>query len=382
MDKARAKTLASAIKDEAKRLGFCLVGITTPDPPDHIDVLENWLAKGHHAGMAYMSADRARQRRSDPRLILPECQAIIVLAANYLPNTTTPEQRNQPFQIATYALGDDYHYVLPERMERLVGFIQDQTGREIRYRIYTDTGPILERELAQRAGLGWIGKNTCLIHPQLGSHFLLAEILVDIPLPVDDAFPHDRCGTCTRCIEACPTRCILPDRTIDSRKCISYWTIEAKDAIPIDIRPEISNWLFGCDICQQVCPYNNAFARPTNDSAFQIRPSLENLELEHFLRLPPQDWKKLFQGSPLIRPRRRGLMRNAAVVAGNTQATNLVPQLTHLLQQDPEALVRSHAAWALGRIGSPKALAALRDSRSQERVEAVVEEIIAALETQ
>jgi epoxyqueuosine reductase len=380
MDNTSSNTLASEIKQEAFCLGFSLVGITTPDPPANFGIYETWLSQGHHAGMAYMDTERARQRRSDPRLILPECQAIISLAVNYLPITTMRDREAAEFQVAAYALGDDYHDVLPKRMKRIVEFIQDRVGREVRHKIYTDTGPLLERELAQRAGLGWIGKNSCLIHPQSGSYFLLGEILLDVPLPPDEPFSHDRCGTCTRCIDACPTQCILPNRTVDSRRCISYWTIEARNAIPPELRPLHADWLFGCDICQQVCPYNNTFAKPSEESAFQLRSSLESASLEHILNLEAQNWRGDFKGSPLLRAKRRGLLRNAAVVAGNRQDEKYVNRLTTLLEQDPEPLVRAHAAWALGRIRSIKALESLQAARSNEESPEVIEEIEAALQ--
>lgn len=379
MDNTSSNALASEIKQEALRLGFNLVGITTPDPPANISIYEAWLSQGHHAGMAYMSSERARRRRSDPRLILPECQAIIAVAVNYLPRTTLRNRNAPEFQIAAYALGDDYHDVLPKRMKRIVEFIQDSVGRDVQHKIYTDTGPLLERELAQRAGLGWIGKNSCLIHPRSGSYFLLGEILLDVPLPPDMPFSHDRCGNCTRCIDACPTQCILPNRTVDSRKCISYWTIEAKNAIPHELRPLHADWIFGCDICQQVCPYNISFAKPSQAPAFQPRSSLEAATLDHMLNLDSQNLRKDFKGSPLLRSKRRGLLRNAAVVAGNSGDRRYVTRLISLLEQDSEPLVRAHAAWALGRIRSPKALDRLRAARSNEGSPEVIEEIEAAL---
>jgi epoxyqueuosine reductase len=380
MDKTSSNALASEIKQEAFRLGFNLVGITTPDPPANIAIFEAWLSQGHHADMGYMSSERARRKRSDPRLILPECRAIIALAMNYLPSSTMPDREAREFQIAAYALGDDYHDLLPQRMKRLVEFIADCIGREVHHKIYTDTGPLLERELAQRAGLGWIGKNSCLIHPQTGSYFVLGEILLDVPLPPDLPFMHDRCGTCTRCIDACPTECILPNRTVDSRKCISYWTIEAKNAIPPELRPLHADWIFGCDICQQVCPYNNTFAKSSEAPAFQLRSSLEAATLDDMLTLDSQNWRRDFKGSPLLRAKRRGLLRNAAVVAGNTGERKYVTRLTSLLEQDPEPLVRAHATWALGRIGSTEALDRLRAARSNERSPEVIEEIEAALQ--
>src|SRR5512139_3833352 len=182
-------------------------------------------------------------------------------------------------RVAAYAWGEDYHTVLTERLQQLVVFIETHLGSPFPYRIYTDTGPLLERELAQRAGLGWIGKNTCLINPQAGSYFLLGEVLLGVALEPDAPFIADRCGSCTRCLEACPTGCILPDRTIDARRCISYLTIELKGIIPVELRPAIGNWVFGCDICQEVCPWNQRFARTQGEAAFTARPGLSTPRL-------------------------------------------------------------------------------------------------------
>ncbi len=250
--------LEQIIKDKARQLGFFLTGVTTPEPPPHYATFENWLAQGHHGTMNYLETDRSRSRRTNPREILPECKSILVLATPYSPSLPMGEGvgvRNRT-RIASYARGEDYHNVLPARMKELVQFIEEQVGGPIKNRCYTDTGPILERDLAQRAGIGWIGKNTCLINPKQGSYFLLSEIFLDLALEPDPPFITDHCGTCTRCIEACPTDCILPDRTLDARRCISYLTIELKDDIPTELREKMGDWVFGCDICQMVCPWN------------------------------------------------------------------------------------------------------------------------------
>ncbi|MBI3739378.1 MAG: tRNA epoxyqueuosine(34) reductase QueG, partial [Chloroflexi bacterium] len=244
--------LKQAIQNEARRLGFILAGVTTPDPPPHLSVFEDWLAQGRHASMDYLVDERARLRRADPGLILPNCKSILVLATPYdspLPElgksaVLRGEGQGMRGKIAAYAWGDDYHLVLSERLQALVKFIEEQVGHPVANRWYTDTGPILERDLAQRAGLGWIGKNTCLINPRLGSYFLLAEIFLDLELEPDPPFITDQCGTCTRCIEACPTNCILEDRTIDAGRCISYLTIELKDDIPAELRPLMDDWVF------------------------------------------------------------------------------------------------------------------------------------------
>ena len=244
--------LKEKIKVKAQELGFILAGVTTPDPPPHYSTFEHWLAQGRHGTMEYLATERSRARRANPREIMPTCKSILVLATPYSPPFA--ESLPERGKIAAYAWGKDYHDILPERMKELVRFIEEQVGYPVDNRWYTDTGPILERDLAQRAGIGWIGKNTCLIHPKRGSYFLLSEILLDLALEPDPPFVTDHCGTCTRCIAACPTDCILPDRTIDATRCISYLTIELKNAIPLELRDNIGTWVFGCDICQMVCP--------------------------------------------------------------------------------------------------------------------------------
>jgi epoxyqueuosine reductase len=379
MTNLNPQDLTARVKAEARRLGFDLVGVTEPTPPPHLDVYHQWLDAGRHGGMAYLANERAVHMRSDPRLILPECQSILVTAVNYFPEDPPHKIENAP-HVAVYALGDDYHEVLIERLKQLMAFIETQVDRPVPHRMYTDTGPLLEREFAQRSGLGWIGKNTCLIHPSRGSYLLLAELLLGIQLEPDAPFESDRCGTCTRCIDACPTSCILPDRTIDARLCISYLTIEHKGVIPHELRENIGDWLFGCDICQQVCPWNR-FAQPTKDPTFQPRSFLKPPDLERFLNLAPDSWREPLRGSPLLRPRRRGLLRNAAIVAGNNCDHAAIPQLTELLLHDPEPLVRGDAAWALGRIGSEGALTALRNAKETVIEPSVLTEIEAALDS-
>ena len=257
---------------ESARLGFMNLGVTTPEPPGHYAVYERWLKNGLHAEMAYLATDRARQRRRDPSQILQGCLSILMLAVPYSP---APEIDEPPpgeglyGRVASYAWGDDYHNVLPEKLDALVASIESFLGRAISNHWYTDTGPILERDLAQRAGLGWIGKNTCLIDPKRGSYFLLAEVFLDLDLEPDPPFSADRCGTCTRCLDSCPTGCILPDRTIDSGRCISYLTIELKGGIPRDMRHQMGDWVFGLqdnDGCWRGRYYLSMWLSNKNDS--------------------------------------------------------------------------------------------------------------------
>jgi epoxyqueuosine reductase len=358
MDIEMPKNLANWIKLQAHTLGFTLVGITSPDPPAHLEVYQAWIEAGRHAGMDYLAREDAIAKRGDPRLILPDCQSILVLGTTY-PTHTGEIFSNSGFRIATYALGTDYHSVFNERCTAMIQAIETHLGSDFPHRFYTDTGPLLERELAQRAGLGWIGKNTCLIHPKHGSYFLLAEILLGLNLQPDLPFTPDHCGSCTRCIDACPTHCILPDRTLDASRCISYLTIEHKGSISNDVRPLLGDWLFGCDICQQVCPWNIRFSKQNADPAFQLRPALQDAQLGDFLRLASGSWRISLRDSPLERPRRRGLVRNAAVVAGNQADPGLIADLTYVLHHDPEPLARAHAAWALGQYDSPQIRALL-----------------------
>jgi epoxyqueuosine reductase len=342
--------LKQAIQEKARQLGFVLAGVTTPEPPAHLSTFENWLAQGRHGSMHYLATERSRARRADPRQILPGCKSILVLATPYSPSPFRGEGPGERGQIAAYAHGQDYHDVLPARMQELVRFIEDQAGAPVQNRWYTDTGPLLERDLAQRAGLGWTGKNTCLIHPRHGSYFLLSEILLSLELEPDPPFSTDHCGTCRRCIEACPTDCILPDRTLDARRCISYLTIELKDDIPTELRAKVGSWVFGCDICQQVCPWNR-FAGP-GDPAFEGDPSspprtLPPLTAE--LLLPREEFNRRFKGSPVKRARRRGYLRNVAVALGNTGDLRALPVLQQALD-DEEPLVREHAGWAIQEI--------------------------------
>ena len=338
--------LKQSIKDKARQLGFFLAGVTTPEPPLHYSTFEHWLAQGRHGTMDYLATDRSRSRRADPQEILPECKSILVLATPYQPLSPSRKGVSEgQGELASYARGADYHDILPSRMKELVQFIEEQAGHPVRSRWYTDTGPILERDLAQRAGLGWIGKNTCLIHPKQGSYFLLSEIFLDLELEPDAPFVTDHCGTCRLCIEACPTDCILPDRTLDARRCISYLTIELKDDIPVELREKMDNWIFGCDICQMVCPWNR-FA-PEGDPAFAEKGPLPSLTDE--LTLTPQTFNQRFKRTPIQRPKRRGYLRNVAVALGNTGDMHALPVLQNALNDD-EPMVREHAQWAIEQI--------------------------------
>ncbi|MBI5945045.1 MAG: tRNA epoxyqueuosine(34) reductase QueG [Chloroflexi bacterium] len=352
--------LKQAIKEKARQLGFILAGVTSCEPPAHYGVFEEWLAANKHGMMNYLAEERSRARRADPKQILPECESILVLGIPYSFHRQERKEKNiknlsglselrgskkDSFQISSYALGDDYHDIIPPRLKLIVEFIEEQLGHTIPNRYYTDTGPLLERELAQRAGLGWIGKNSMLIHPKVGSTFFLAEILLGIELEPDDTLVTDHCGKCTRCLEACPTQCILPNRTLDARRCISYLTIELKDDIPEELRPLMGDWIFGCDICQQVCPWNR-FSAPA-DSAFETKIPLPVLTSD--LTLTSVEFNQRFKMSPLKRAKRRGYLRNLAVAIGNNGDETDIPVLEQAMQ-DAEPMIRDHAQWAVKNI--------------------------------
>ncbi len=296
--------------------------------------------------MDYLASERSRSRRADPSLILPGCKSILVLAIPYQSvKSSTFNFQLSTFNIASYALGDDYHDIILPRLKEIVQFIEEQVGHPVQNRYYTDTGPVLERELAQRAGLGWVGKNSMLINPQAGSTFLLAEIFLNIKLEQDQSFSTYHCGTCTRCIEACPTECILPDRTINSHRCISYLTIENKGAIPEDLREPIGSWVFGCDIWQQVCPWNR-FSLPADPA---LEPSIPLPVRAGDLTLTSSEFNQRFKRSPIKRAKRRGYLRNLAVAVGNGGNENDLPLLEESTKDDEE-LIREHAEWAVSEI--------------------------------
>ena len=375
--------LKTEILAEAKRLGFLLAGVSHPGPSDSYQRYVDWLGAGRHGEMAYMASERARQRRSDPRFILPEVKSILVLGLSYQAPLDTRREPGQvqPGKVAAYAAGEDYHHTIPHLLEKIVLFTQERTGQPVIWRGYTDTGPILERELAQRAGLGWIGKNSCLISPQYGSYFLLAEILWDIYLEPDPALGHDYCGSCTRCIEACPTNCILPDRTLDARRCISYLTIEKKGEVPPELRSLTGDWVFGCDICQQVCPWNVRFAPDRPETNFPGPPEAQRVDLPGELSLSPQAFNQKYRHSPIQRARRRGHLRNICLALGNQANPDSIPHLRVAILSEPESLVRAHAAWALGQSGGQEAHDALVAALQTETDPQVLAEIQDALKS-
>ncbi|MBI5051920.1 MAG: tRNA epoxyqueuosine(34) reductase QueG [Chloroflexi bacterium] len=304
---------------------------------------ENWIADDMHGEMHYMATDRARERRANPKLILPECKSIIVVAFPY-PNPSGRTHRENPKglgRVAAYARGDDYHDIIPPKLAQLIQWLESETGKKIAHKIYTDTGPILERELAQRAGLGWIGKNTMLINSKAGSFFLLGEVLIDLDLTPDEPFKTDQCGTCSRCIDSCPTEAILENRILDAGKCISYLTIEAKGSIPEELRSNMSDWVFGCDVCQAVCPWNRFAPQEIRPEGFS-KP-FGSIELLNEISLTPHE----FKNSPIKRSKRRGYLRNVAVALGNCNDPTVTPTLEKRASEESDVVVKESLEWAI-----------------------------------
>ena len=347
-------TIEALIKAQAYGLGFDLAGITALGPVATAHAFDDWLARGYAGEMAYMA--RTADKRRDSRLPIERATRAIVVAMDY-----GGAEPSGP--VARYARGDDYHRVMVDRLTALHEWIEQHVGHAIPGKPYVDTGPLLERDLARRAGLGWFGKNTTLISPRAGSFFFLGALLVDLELEPDAPFASDHCGTCRRCLDACPTGALVEPRVLDSTKCISYLTIELKGEIPIGLRAQIGELVYGCDICQDVCPWNQKFARSLREPAFVARAAIAGKDARtmacDFLGMDVEAFRLAFKGSPMKRAKLRGLKRNSSVVLGNTGAIAHVPVLAGALE-DSDALVRSHAASALGRIGGAAAAAALR----------------------
>ena len=372
----RPSSLTRLLREKANELGFDLVGAIPVSRSTTIDIYNAWLKKGYAGSMAYL--ERHAELKEDPRQLLPETMSLLALGFNYK-TVDPPEQAQNPDIgcISRYAWGDDYHEIIRTKLRVLENYICQELNAGNLSRSFVDSGPVLEREIAQRAGLGWIGKHSNLINMEKGSWFFLAELLVDVPLETNLPFTRVDCGTCTICIDACPTEAIIADRTLDARLCISYLTIELKGAIPVELRPKMSNMIFGCDICQEVCPWNQN-ASKSSESGLRPRPENVAPELIELMKLDQSAFKKRFHKSPIKRTKRRGLLRNVAVALGNWAHESAIPALS-LGLQDPEPLVRSHAAWALGRISASQAKINLKAAKTTEKDPSVLEEIEAAL---
>jgi len=334
-------TLTGVVKARARELGFDRVAVGPATRPPHAEAFEAWIDAGHAGTMAYLA--RGRADRLDPSRLLPGARSVVAVALSYKPAVDDPSWRC----VAAYARGRDYHEVMRERLATLADALADAAGAGTTARVAVDTSAVLERDLAARAGLGWIGKNTNLLAPDLGSLFFIGIVLTTAALAFDDALP-DRCGTCTACLDACPTRAFVGPYVLDARRCISYLTIEHRGDVDDALRDGVGEWLFGCDVCQDVCPWN-AKAQATREPAFAPASPLESPAA--LLELTPEAFRARFRGSAMTRAKRAGLLRNAALVLGNRRDREAVPALTRALDDD-DATVREAAAWALSRIAA------------------------------
>ena len=342
--------MKAALQARARALGFDDCRVTTAAPPEHARQFEQWLAENQHGEMTWLARNAAK--RIDPQKILPGAKSILTLAASYGAGTHSALRTPRSGIVARYARHTDYHDVLAGPLQQLAGFIDSLGGPGTRSLWYADTGPLLERDLAQRAGLGFTGKHTNLISRRLGNWIFLAEILTTLELP-PDAPEKNRCGTCVRCLDACPTRAITAPFQLDARRCISYLTIELKGSIPLEFRPAIGNRIYGCDDCLAVCPWNK-FARDGSLMKPHAREGLATPDLLELLALDDAGFKKKFAGTPMLRTKRRGLLRNVGVALGNVGDASALPPLDRAAH-DPEPVIAEHARWAIAEIERRKA---------------------------
>jgi epoxyqueuosine reductase len=338
-----SSSLEVRLKEQAGRLGFDLAGIAPAAEADDFPQLRAWLERGFAGDMDYLH--RHAEAHRHPASVLPEVRSVIMVALNYKP--ADEELAESTARIARYARGADYHDVLRQRLRALLAWLQGEIPG-CRGRGVVDTAPLLERDFARRAGLGWIGKNTMLLNKRLGSYFFLGALLVDVELQSDAPHETSHCGTCTACLEACPTGAFVGPGQLDARRCISYLTIELRGSVPEELRPQVGDWLFGCDVCQEVCPWNRK-GPAGSEPALQARAELLALDPAELLGLSDDEFRRRFRGTALMRAKRRGLLRNAALVLGNRGDPDALPALRRALH-DAEPLVRDAAQWAIERI--------------------------------
>lgn len=335
--------LVAQVKSWAAELGFDACRIARAQEATHAASFRDWLASGQHGGMAWL--ERTPERRCDPRQVLPACQSVISLAVNYFPgDAPLPDRHRGGYRIARYAWNDDYHGLIESRLREFDLKLQSLGGVQ---KPYVDTGPVLERDFASDAGLGWNGKSTVQIHPRLGTWFLLAEILTTLQLAPDNPL-GDRCGKCTRCLAACPTQAITAPHQLDARRCISYLTIEHRGPIPLEFRAAIGDRIYGCDSCLEACPWNR-FAQQARELTFHARPAIFEKRLRDFLDLDEAAFRALFAQSPVKRLKRPRFLRNVCVALGNSGTPDDLPALTRAAA-DPDQLVSEHACWAIQKI--------------------------------
>ena len=368
------------LEEKAQAAGFDLVGVTGADPlRKGGERLTEWQEAGMAADMGFMH--RPAGLLADPKRLQKSARSVVSLGVSYYPGDHPPNETGG--RVARYAWGEDYHVVIKERLKALRAELEEALGCRIKARAFTDAVPLLERSAAQHAGLGFFGRNSCLINGRIGSYFFIADLIVDLDLE-PDVEGTGTCGRCERCMKGCPTGAIKAPGVVDARLCISYLTIENKGEIPRELRKQVGDWAFGCDVCQEVCPYNKRKATVSSWPEFS-----EGSGAGPYLGLPEvlgirddEEFEARFAGTPLTRPGRAGLLRNCCVAAGNLRLGETVPALIACLAEDESALVRGHAAWALGEIGGEAATAALEEALGGETDPFCLEEIRLVLESE
>ncbi len=344
-------TLAQALKQQAQELGFADCAITLPDASQEADRLQRWLDAGYQGSMDYLNQNV--DKRLDPTLLVPGTRRIIMLRMDYLPAETpiTGILRNpDKAYVARYTLGRDYHKLIRKRLKQLGQWLDSQVDDvEVRFRPFVDSAPVLERPLARNAGLGWIGKHTLLLNRQAGSWFLLGELFIDLPLPIDPPETESHCGRCSACIDICPTQAFPEPGVLDARRCISYLTIEYRGSIPLELRPLMGNRIFGCDDCQLICPWNR-FAKRSDEPDFQPRHNLDQVELLELFEWDEATFLKRTEGSAIRRTGYEGWQRNLAVALGNGRGGEQVMAALRARRATSSELVQEHIDWALARL--------------------------------
>ncbi len=318
-----AYQIKQAIKTEVLRLGFLLNGVTTPAPIQGFECYEGWIRSGYHAEMHYLASDSALAKRHNPSLVFPTVKSILILGIPYPP----PQSIGQS-TIGAYAQGPDYHHLIPEKLSGFQSWLEELVDHQVQLKVFTDTAPIMEKALAVRAGLGWIGKNGLLIHPAYGSYFFLTEIFLDLDLPPDQPFSEDLCGTCTKCIEHCPTSAIMPGRQINCNRCLSYLTIEKKGPFSEQEIGFIRSMLFGCDQCQVICPWNEKISKTKpKPTLFEADQRLNTIPKNEILLMNQEQFDAWFGHTPVSRAKRHGLLRNLLALFANTGSTEDITTL-------------------------------------------------------
>ena len=367
--------LTNIVKSLASELNFDLCNITSAEPFSvDRDIAIERIQSGKMAGLPWFNESRV-VRGTDPSILLQGARSIISVGINYYQSRDTNSQNKAMGKVAVYAWGKDYHRVVKKRMKLLVDNITKILGNNFNARWYIDDGPMLDRSVARRSGIGWIGKNTNLLSPELGSWVFLGQIITDLDLEIDLPLKK-HCGTCTRCIEQCPTNAITDPYTIDNSRCISHLTIENRGPIPTELRDAIGEWVFGCDICQDVCPVNTK-SQLSREPLFKVN-SRQSLDLINILTMSEEEFREEFSGTPIMRSKYHGMQRNACVVLGNIGSPDSIPALTYALKSD-SPIVRGHSAWALGKIGGQRSELALIGQLSIETDPEVIEELQSAV---